>query len=158
MAVDSVVERFRAWLREHDLPVTPQRLAIAAIVLSSDRQLAAEDVVAELATRGTKAGTATVYRTLDVLVSSGLVATRNTAEGLRRFGPNVEPAQQEQLLCTTCGLVEEFHDRRIDQLATAAATVRGFVQDRHRLTVYGTCGECQRAALPHHDDSLAHSS
>ena len=157
MADESVVERFRAWLREHDLPVTPQRLAIAEIVLSADRQLAAEDVVAELASRGTKAGTATVYRTLDVLVSSGLVATRETAEGLRRFGPNVEPAQHEQLLCTTCGHVEDFHDDRIGQLAIAAATAHGFARTRHRLMIYGTCGECQWAALPRHDDSLAHS-
>jgi Fur family ferric uptake transcriptional regulator len=142
MAAQPVVERFRSWLRDHDLPVTSQRLAIASIVLDSDRHLSAEEVAGELAARGTRAGTATVYRTLDVLVASGLAVERDFAEGFRRFEPARERAQHEHLLCTTCGRVDEFHDDRLELVAAAAAESRGFARERHRLVIYGTCASC----------------
>ena len=63
-----MIEAFRAYLREHNLPVTPQRLAIADVVLSPDRHRSADEIAQELKARGVAVGTATVYRTLEVLV------------------------------------------------------------------------------------------
>ena len=148
MAVDAVVERFRAYLREHDLPVTPQRLAIADVLLGSDRHLSAEEVEGELRARGTKAGTATVYRTLDVLVESGLVVERDFGEGFRRFEPARDLPQHEHLLCTTCGAVEEFRDERLEQMTALVAESRGFARQKHRLVIYGVCRACQRRGAP----------
>ncbi|HVT41006.1 MAG TPA: Fur family transcriptional regulator [Gemmatimonadaceae bacterium] len=142
MAEQPVVERFRGWLREHELPVTAQRVAIAEIVLASDRHLSAEEVTVALARRGTKAGTATVYRTLDVLVASGLVVECDFAEGFRRFQPARERGEQEQLLCTSCGRVEAFRDDQLALLAIAAAEAHGFAHLRHRLVIYGECDTC----------------
>ena len=148
MAVDAVVERFRAYLREHNLPVTPQRLAIADVLLRSDRHLSAEEVEGELRERGTKAGTATVYRTLDVLVESGLVVERDFGEGFRRFEPARDLPQHEHLLCTTCGAVEEFRDERLEQMTALVAESRGFARQKHRLVIYGVCRACQRRGAP----------
>jgi Fur family ferric uptake transcriptional regulator len=142
VAEQSVIERFRGWLRDHELPVTAQRVAIAEIVLSSDRHLSAEEVTAALARRGTTAGTATVYRTLDVLVASGLVVECDFAEGFRRFEPAHEITDQAQLLCTDCGRVDEFTDDRLELLAAAAAEANGFARVRHRMVIYGRCGKC----------------
>jgi Fur family transcriptional regulator, ferric uptake regulator len=153
-----LVGRFRSWLREHELPVTAQRLAVAEIVLASDRHLSAEDVTAELAARGMKAGTATVYRTLDVLVASGLVIERDFAEGSRRFEPAHEGERPAQLLCTSCGRVEEFRDDRLELLTAAAAESHGFLRERHRLVVYGVCHECREPANAQPGAALAHST
>ena len=54
-------EAFRVFLREHNLPATAQRLAIADVVLGTDRHLSADDVARELRAHGARAGTATVY-------------------------------------------------------------------------------------------------
>ena len=148
MAVEPVVERFRAYLRERNLPVTPQRLAIASVLLDSDRHLSAEEVEEELRARGTKAGTATVYRTIDVLVESGLVVERDFGEGFRRFEPARDLPNHEHLLCTTCGAVEEFHDDRLEQMTVLVAESRGFARQRHRLVIYGVCRACQRSGAP----------
>jgi Fur family ferric uptake transcriptional regulator len=148
MAVEPVVERFRTWLRERNLPVTPQRLAIAEVLLGSDRHLSAEEVEGELLARGTRAGTATVYRTLDVLVESGLVVERDFGEGFRRFEPARDLPVHEHLLCTTCGAVEEFRDDRLDEMTRVVAESRGFAREKHRLVIYGTCRDCRRAAAP----------
>jgi Fur family ferric uptake transcriptional regulator len=153
-----LVGRFRSWLREHELPVTAQRLAVAEIVLASDRTLSADDVTAELASRGMKAGTATVYRTLDVLVASGLVIERDFAEGFRRFEPASEAEHHAQLLCTACGRVEEFHDARLEQLTASAAESHRFLRERHRLVIYGICHECREPDSARPGAALAHST
>ena len=158
MAEQSVVERFRAWLREHELPVTSQRLAIAHVLLDADHLVSAEDIAVMLASRGIKTGTATVYRTLDVLVASGLAVERDFAEGFRRFERARERSQQNQLLCTTCGRVDEFRDDRLEPLTSRVAASLGFTLERHRLVIYGVCGPCGESASRRPSAAAAHSA
>lgn len=147
------MEQFCAYLRDHNLPVTPQRVAIADVLLASDRHLSAEEIESEVRARGTKAGTATVYRTIDVLLESGLVVKRDFGEGFRRFEPARDVPQHEHLLCTTCGAVDEFRDERLDRMTALVAESRGFSRQSHRLVIYGVCRACQRGETP--DSSIA---
>jgi Fur family ferric uptake transcriptional regulator len=145
-ADDAVVDRFTSWLRDRGLPVTAQRVAIAEVLFNADRHLSAEEVAAELNGRGTKVGTATVYRTIDVLLESGLVVERDFGEGFRRFETARDVPQHEHLVCTGCGRVEEFRDDRIERIAGELAASRGFTRERHRLVIYGLCRSCRAAA------------
>jgi Fur family ferric uptake transcriptional regulator len=131
-----------------NLPLTPQRSAIAELLLGSERELSIEEIVEELARRGVKAGTATVYRTIDVLLESGFIEERNRGEGFRRFEVKRELPHHEQLLCTQCGRVEEFRDPALERVTSRAAEARGFQRERHRVVVYGVCAACLQAALP----------
>lgn len=145
-ADDAVVDRFTSWLRDRGLPVTAQRVAIAEVLFNADRHLSAEEVAAELNGRGNKVGTATVYRTIDVLLESGLVVERDFGEGFRRFETARDVPQHEHLICTGCGRVEEFRDDRIERIAGELAASRGFTRERHRLVIYGLCRSCRAAA------------
>jgi Fur family transcriptional regulator, ferric uptake regulator len=138
------MEAFRAFLRDHNLPVTPQRIAVAEVVLLADRHFSAEEVQTELASRGVTVGTATVYRTLEVLVRSGLVMERDFGEGFRRYESARGIPQHEHLLCTVCGKVVEFQDERLERMSTLLAETHGFSHLNHRLVIYGVCEECQR--------------
>ena len=140
----TALDEFRAYLRDHNLPVTPQRLAIAEVVLLRDRHLSAEEIEQELAAKDVSVGTATVYRTLDVLVRSGLVVERDFGEGFKRYESARGIPQHEHLLCTMCGKVTEFRDERLERMTTLLAEAHGFARQRHRLVIYGICGECQR--------------
>ena len=141
---NAVIEEFRAYLRDHNLPVTAQRQAVAEAVLAGERHLSAEEIEQELATRGIAVGTATVYRTLDVLLKSGLVVERDFGEGFKRYEPARGIPQHEHLLCTVCGRVTEFRDERLERMTTLLAESHGFVRQRHRLLLYGLCGDCSR--------------
>ena len=149
--VDSagVTETFRAYLRQHNLPVTRQRDLIADVVLGSDRHLSIEDVARELRGRGAKAGLATVYRTIDLLVRSGLVVERDFGEGFRRYEPARDVPHHEHLLCTRCGRVTEFRDERLERITTLVAETRGYLRQSHRLVIYGVCAECRAEASSH---------
>lgn len=143
MPDNPVVERFVGYLREHNLPVTAQRLAIAEVLLTSHRHLSAEEVAQEVGARGKAVGTATVYRTIDTLLESGLVVERDFGEGFRRFEPARDIPHHEHLVCTQCGKVEEFRDERLERMTTIVAESRGFARQRHRLVIHGVCRDCQ---------------
>jgi Fur family transcriptional regulator, ferric uptake regulator len=138
-----VVERFVRYLREHNLPVTAQRLAIADVLLTAERHLSAEEVAEEVSARGRRVGTATVYRTIDTLLESGFVVERDFGEGFRRFEPARDVPNHEHLVCTQCGRVEEFRDERLERMTTIVAESRGFARQRHRLVIHGVCRDCQ---------------
>lgn len=137
------MEEFRAYLRAHDLPVTPQRVAVAEILLLRDRHFSAEEVAQELSRGGVSVGTATIYRTLEVLVKSGLVVERDFGEGFRRFESARDMPHHEHVLCTSCGKVVEFQDERLERMATSIAESKGFERQRHRLVIYGICEACR---------------
>ena len=144
----TVVERFREYLRDHNLPVTAQRMAIAEVVLGAQGHLSAEDVERELAVRGAAVGTATVYRTLEVLVRSGLVVARDFGEGFRRYEPARDEPHHEHLICDVCGRVVEFRDERLERMTMLIADAHGFARRRHRLVIEGVCPDCQRGREP----------
>ncbi len=143
-ALEADREAFRAFLRDHNLPVTAQRLAIADVVLGTERHLSADDVASEMMERGARAGTATIYRTLEVLVRSGLVVERDFGEGFKRYEAARGIPHHEHLLCSVCGRVTEFRDERLERMTTLLAEAHDFSRQRHRLVIYGLCGDCRR--------------
>lgn len=141
-----VIDTFKAYLRDHNLPITLQRVAIAEAVLTSNRHLSAEDLATDVRERGASVGQATVYRTLDLLVRSGLVVERDFGEGYKRYEPARDEPHHEHLLCTVCGTVTEFRDERLDRMTTLVAEAHGFARLRHRLVIFGVCRDCQRGS------------
>jgi Fur family transcriptional regulator, ferric uptake regulator len=138
-----LIEEFRAYLRAHNLPVTPQRVAVAEVLLLRDRHFSAEEIGQELEKEGVTVGTATIYRTLEVLVRSGLVVERDFGEGFRRFESARDMPQHEHVLCTVCGRVVEFQDERLERMTTLIAESKGYARQRHRLVIYGVCDTCR---------------
>lgn len=144
LARDESVERFRDWLKARHLPATPQRLAIAALVLGAERPLSAEDLVDRLRTKGPAPGTATVYRTIDLLIDCGLVTeVEDRREGFRRFRPLRDDVSSNELLCTACGSVTRVPDDTVATRGRTLARANDFVPVRHRLVVYGMCATCR---------------
>jgi Fur family ferric uptake transcriptional regulator len=143
---DGVVETFLNYLRDHNLPVTQQRIDIARVLLGSDRHLSVEELAGELQRGGSKAGLATVYRTIELLVKCGLVVGRDFDEGFKRFEPARDIPQHEHLLCTVCGRVTEFQDERLERITTLVAETHGYLRQRHRLVIHGVCASCRSGA------------
>lgn len=137
------LDRFRDYLREHNLPVTAQRVAIARVLLGSTRHLSAEEVANAVRAEGVDVGTATVYRAIALLVRSGLVVERDFGEGFRRFEPARDVPHHEHLLCSACGTVREFRDERLERMATLIAEDNGYLRQSHRLVIYGLCERCR---------------
>ena len=146
LARDESVERFRDWLKARNLPATPQRLTIAAVALGAERPLSAEDIVDRLRSSGPAPGTATVYRTVDLLIDCGLVTElEDRREGFRRFQPVRDDVSSNELLCTACGSVTSVDDDTVATRGRSLARANDFVPVRHRLVIYGMCATCRTA-------------
>lgn len=142
-AVQADRDAFRTFLRDHNLPVTAQRLAIADVVFRTVQHLSAEEIASALRDGGGRAGTATIYRTLDVLVRSGLVVERDFGEGFKRYEASRGVPHHEHLICSVCGTVTEFRDERLERMTTLLAEAHDFSRQRHRLVIHGMCGKCR---------------
>ena len=136
---------FRRYLSDRNLPATQQRLAVASVVLDAADHLSAEDVARSVETRDVTVGLATVYRTLDLLVASGLVQQRDFGEGFRRYEPVAPGQAHEHCICSACGKVMEFSNDRLERMIALLAEEAEFRPHHHRLEVFGLCRECQQS-------------
>src|SRR5215213_7215049 len=139
---------FRRYLRQQGLPVTQQREVVADVVFGSADHLSVEEIEARLKQRGERIGKATIYRTMEILVRSGLVEDHDFGDGFKRYEHlfGQQPVH-EHLVCTHCRKVVEFRRREIERLQEEIATQHGFLPTRHRLEIYGLCGDCQAAGV-----------
>jgi Fur family ferric uptake transcriptional regulator len=146
---------FRRYLKEQGLPVTQQREAIAAVVLSSSEHLSVEEIESRLRAGGDRIGKATIYRTLDLLVRSRLVVEHNFGEGFKRYENRLsqEPFH-EHLICLECGRVMEFESWEVQEVKARVTQKHGFKPIRHKLEIYGICRSCQEAGVELPDDGL----
>jgi len=142
----SFVHLFRRYLREQGLPVTQQREAIAEVVFNSSEHLSVDDIETKLREQGERIGKATIYRTLETLVKSGLVEEHDFGEGFKRYEHlfGQQPVR-EHLICTECGKVSEIHSTELHRVQEEAARKQGFLPSRYRLQIYGLCAECRAA-------------
>lgn len=142
----SYLHLFRRYLREQGLPVTQQREAVAEVVFGSEEHLSVEQIESALRERGEKTGKATVYRTLEMLVKSGLVAERDFGEGFKRyehlFG---QLPVHGHMICEECGKVVEIQNPELKRLQDRIAEEQGFTPSRYRLEIFGLCASCREA-------------
>ena len=135
---------FRRFLKDQGLPVTQQRDAVAEVVFASSEHQSVEDIEAKLRAKGERIGKATIYRTLEMLVKSGLVAEHDFGEGFKRYEHLFGQAPvREHLVCTECGKVKAIDTPELQSAHQKVAEREGFLPARYRLTVYGVCKECQ---------------
>jgi Fe2+ or Zn2+ uptake regulation protein len=78
-------------LREHGIPPTAQRMAVAEYVLTTEDHPSADDVLARAKERLPVLSRATVYNTLHLLVDKGLLRELTLDEGRVVYDCNVAP-------------------------------------------------------------------
>src|SRR3954468_1419177 len=116
-------ERWRAYVQDRRLNVTAQREAIVEMFLRTRDHVSIDELLTKVRKRQPKVGYATVYRTLKLLVDSGLAVERQFGDGQARF--EVVGNHHDHLICVKCGLILEFEDDEIERLQDRIATRLG---------------------------------
>lgn len=125
---------------ERGLPVTPQRRAVLDAVLQMDNHPTADQVHEEVARVLPGLNRTTVYRSLDTLVSMGLLTRLCHPGRVVRFDPRTR--MHHHLVCLRCDCVVDIEDARLDQLPLPDTSKHGFVVEDHRVQMRGLCKEC----------------
>ena len=145
---DAYIRLFSRYLREQGLPVTHQREVVADVVFSSVEHLSVDDIEREMRAVGDRIGKATIYRTLDLLVKSNLVAENDFGEGFKRYEHRLSADPiHEHLICLNCSTVTEFHSDEVHRIEASVSAQHGFRPTRHKLEIYGLCRKCTAAGV-----------
>lgn len=135
----------QAQLKNIGLKATYPRLKILDIFRKGDvRHMSAEDVYRALMNDGVEIGLATVYRVLTQFEQAGLLERSQFDTGKAVFELN-EGDHHDHLVCTSCGLVEEFYDAEIERRQYNVAKEHDFTLTGHTMALYGLCPTCTAA-------------
>ena len=145
MPVD-LTDQFIKFLRDEGYLVTRQRRRIAEVIFTTPGHLSVEDIQSLLRQRKVSASIASIYRTLDVLIKSGLVVQHRFGKRFKRFESIRQDQHHDHLICTSCGKVIEFKNNSIETLQLRVAKERDFVITNHKLDIYGCCSKCKNRA------------
>lgn len=130
-------------LKQAGLKVTMPRIKVLKILEENSAQhLSAENVYKLLLEQGEDVGLATVYRVLTQFEEAGLVKRHNFEGGFAVFELS-DGEHHDHLVCTKCGLVEEFIDETIENRQQQIAEKHHFKITDHILNIYGLCPQCQ---------------
>ncbi len=134
---------FGEFLARRGMRYTKERRLILKAVMSRHDHFEPEDILVSLHAKGERVSTASVYRTLPLLIESGIVA-KNPCD---RMGARLEHVlghdHHDHLVCVSCGKIVEFHNPEIEDLQEKVADDHGFKVEGHRLVISGYCSECR---------------
>ena len=137
---DQKLERFREFIRASGLKTTRQREDIAEWFFRNKGHMSADQIYRDVKAVSPGIGFSTVYRTMKLLVESGLVQERHFGDGEALY-ENVS-AHHDHCICTTCGKIIEFENPQIEALQQSIAERFGFRLSSHKMELYGVCREC----------------
>ncbi|MDD9942682.1 MAG: transcriptional repressor [Myxococcales bacterium] len=145
--VASLHEKLADKMEERGLRSTSQRRLVCDVFFRSSGHHSVDDVLALVHRRDPKIGYATVYRTLKMLVESGLAHERHFSDSLARFEVTDAEGHHDHLICVSCNAIIEFEDDEIERLQERLAKRHGYQLVRHKHELYGICLTCRRQGV-----------
>ena len=149
--IEQATEIFRRFLRDKDLKITRQREILLRRIFESEGHFSAESL--EDRVKGDGISKATIYRTLQLLTESELIA-EVLLEDDRRFYEHVWGRMpHDHIVCTDCRKVFEFDGAELARIEEGIALEMGFVPVRRRLRIEANCtalrntGRCDREEI-----------
>jgi Fur family transcriptional regulator, stress-responsive regulator len=125
-------------LRERGWRLTAQRRVIAETMTGEHVHLAADEILDRARQTLPEVSLATVYNTLNELVSIGELAELTHADGRKRYDPNVAE-RHHHLVCMVCG---RMLDVQVDDPRLPARQRHGFDVQGVEVTFRGHCPDC----------------
>jgi len=137
-------DRFEAFLKTNGLKATAtRRLIFNEITASSSVHLKADEILLRLRKKGKSVSLATLYRTLGLLVRSGLVGRIDLGENHGHYERQEPRTGHGHLICLACGRVLEFPDDAIQKALAKIGTDNSFRLDKFSLQIFGYCADCR---------------
>ncbi|HKI52258.1 MAG TPA: transcriptional repressor [Geothermobacteraceae bacterium] len=130
-------------LRQRACRITPQRVAILKIFLSSDEHPSVERVYEQVRADFPTTSLATVYKTVALLKEIGEILEINFADDRNRYD-GLKPYPHPHLICTRCKRIIDPEVTLLEQLKSEVAQSSGYLVLSHQLEFFGICPTCQQ--------------
>jgi Fur family ferric uptake transcriptional regulator len=143
--IQQVLHIFSAHLEMSGFRKTPERFAILEEIYRRTDHFDAEALYIHMKNRNYRVSRATVYNTLDLLVTCDLVKKHQFGKNLAQFEKSYGYKQHDHVICGHCGKVVEFCDPRLQQIKDMVGVLLNFKITHHALNLYGICGNCNQS-------------
>ena len=138
---DRVPER----LRQRGLRWTLQRATLLTVLEATEGHVTGSQLVEKCREIEPATTPSTVYRTLDVLESIGVISHSHGLDGREEYHVQAD-VQHGHLVCSICGSDEDLPADEASAFVAALRRDRGFTVQIDHLTVTGRCRACSRTA------------
>ena len=122
--------------------LTPQRQMVLHVIEQANEHLSADAICLRVQQRYPFVSLSTIYRTLDLLKTMGLVREVHLL-GEQRFYESAGVGMHHHLLCRGCGSVLHADDTLLNQLRAELERSYHFATLSLDLIVTGYCEDCQ---------------
>ncbi len=124
---------------------TRQAQALSAVLDVLPGFWSAQQIHAEMRSRGERIGLTTVYRHLQVLTEAGWIDAIRDATGETLYRKCNSGIHHHHLTCRNCGRSVEAEDRAVERWAAQVAAKAGYTDVGHTVELFGLCPECSRS-------------
>ncbi|HUJ89109.1 MAG TPA: transcriptional repressor [Syntrophorhabdales bacterium] len=134
----------------NDMPViagrrrTHGRREIVALINEMEGHFDPQTLYDRLKAKGSKVSRASVYRTLPILIESGIIAEVEKTEKHAHYEKVAERKHHDHLICLGCGRTIELYSPTLEMLQDELCQREGFKGIRHNLEIMGYCRECAK--------------
>lgn len=140
--MDSIT--FRNYLSSQGLKFTKERMAVVEEIFSIQGHFEPEHLYFKIRGSGIKASRASVYRTLNILIESGLVERISRTEKGNVYELTFGHKHHDHMVCTECGEVIEFYSENLEALQNEICLNHNFDGTSHTLEIRGQCKKCKK--------------
>jgi Fur family ferric uptake transcriptional regulator len=144
--MDHTAESVLALLRGRGFRMTPQRRAIVAEVMATSGHISPTAVAREVQRRVPGVNASTVYRTMELLETVGVLSHAHLEAGAEYH--RRADSQHVHLVCSRCGADDSLSLQEASRLRRLIARHRGFQPDFSHFAISGLCATCAAAVAP----------
>lgn len=137
-------QRFEEYLKSKELKYTSERMLILKAIFSFHKHFDVEELFERLRKQGNDVSRATIYRTVPLLLQSGLITETFRCQDKISYEIIFSKKHHDHLLCIKCGKAIEFFNEKIERLQNEVCKKYNFKPLEHRLGIKGYCEDCYK--------------
>jgi Fur family peroxide stress response transcriptional regulator len=140
-ATENAIRLFEQKCRNHNLSITPQRVAIYRELVSSTNHPSAVDIFNKVREYFSNISLDTVSRTLLTFQQIGLAKVVESSGDPKRFDSNLEP--HHHFRCMSCGKIVDFKNESYDALEIPRELAAKYLVVEKKVHLEGLCDRCR---------------
>lgn len=136
-------ELYRKFLRSKNLKLTKPRLIIMEAVFENHEHFNVDDLYEQIRKKHKNVSRATIYRTVPLLVESGLIKQSLRCESKDIYEHTYGHEKHLHFICNNCKKIIEAEFKDVEKLMREIAKTKDFEISEFNLGAHGLCKNCQ---------------